>query len=499
LRPALFVTLDYQTLCATHHRDSWGNADSGAKRLGAGDVAITAIDAVARESMLFAAIGFLIGGLDDLAIDGVFLAVWARRRLRHVDAGDGMIADYPARATPRRFAVFVPAWDEAPVIAAMLRTTLARYGDADYRLYVGTYPNDRPTIDAVASVAETDARVRLVIGDRDGPTTKADCLNTMWHALHRDEAAGAWHADAIVQHDAEDVVHPHELRVYDGLLDRYSVVQLPVLPLIDRRARLVSGHYADEFAEAHAKNLLVRQALGAGIPLAGVGCAIARATLGTVSQASDGKPFDAGSITEDYELGLTLSRLGADSVIARVRERPGGPLVAVRAYFPATFATAVRQKARWMTGIALAGWDRIGWAPAHHLAEHWMRMRDRRAPFAVLVLAVAYVALLGWGASGVAHWVAVTPRPLVAHATALLLGANAALLGWRMTMRFAFTTRDYGVVEGLWSLPRALIGNVIALVAVRRAVWHYARLLRGADLHWDKTAHVFPDEAAMET
>jgi adsorption protein B len=467
--------------------------------LGAGGFVVAAIDAVARESMMFAAIGFLIGGIDDLAVDGVFLAVWARRRLRRVDAGDGMIADYPAKANPRRFAVFVPAWDEAPVIAAMLRTTLARYGDADYRLYVGTYPNDRATIDAVAAVAETDRRVRLVIGEKDGPTTKADCLNSLWRALHRDEAAGAWHAAAIVQHDAEDVVHPHELRVYDGLLDRYSVVQLPVLPLIDRRARLVSGHYADEFAEAHAKNLLVRQALGAGIPLAGVGCAIARAALDAVSQASDGSPFDAGSITEDYELGLTLSRLGADSVIARVRERAGGPLVAVRAYFPSTFATSVRQKARWMTGIALAGWDRIGWAPAHDLAEHWMRMRDRRAPFAVLVLAVAYLALVGWAGSGVVHWVVDTPRPAVGHATALLLRVNAGLLAWRMTMRFAFTTRDYGWTEGLWSLPRALVANLIALLAVRRAVWHYAKLLRGAELHWDKTAHVFPDDPVAET
>jgi adsorption protein B len=466
--------------------------------LGAGGIVIAAVDAVARESMLFAAIGFLIGGLDDLAIDGVFLAVWARRRLRRVDAGDGMIADYPVKAAPRRFAVFVPAWDEAPVIAAMLRTTLARYGDADYRLYVGTYPNDRATIDAVAAVAELDARVRLVIGDRDGPSTKADCLNTLWHALKRDEAAGGWQAAAIVQHDAEDVVHPHELQVYDALLDRYSVVQLPVLPLIDRRARLVSGHYADEFAEAHAKNLLVRQALGAGIPLAGVGCAIARNVLETVSQASDGKPFDASSITEDYELGLTLSRLGADSVIARVRERAGGPLVAVRAYFPSTFATSVRQKARWMTGIALAGWDRIGWAPAHDLAEHWMRMRDRRAPFAVLILAVAYVALVVWAGSAVAHGFAATPRPRISGATALLLDINAGLLVWRMMMRVAFTTRDYGWIEGLWSLPRALVGNFIALIAVRRAVWHYVRSLRGAELHWDKTAHVFPEDPALE-
>ena len=48
-----------------------------------------------------------------------------------------------------------------------------------------------------------------------------------------------------------------------------------------------------------------------------------------------------------------------------------------------------------MTGIALAGWDRLGWSGG--LAERWMRLRDRRALLAALVLAAAYVALVGWG------------------------------------------------------------------------------------------------------
>src|SRR5438067_989330 len=114
-----------------------------------GGIVLAALDAGAREFMLFAGVGFLIGGIDDLAVDLVFLAVWARRRLSrsNIGDGDGTLAEYPVRAAPRRFAVFVPAWDEAAVIGAMLRTTLARFGAADYRLYVGAYPNDRATID----------------------------------------------------------------------------------------------------------------------------------------------------------------------------------------------------------------------------------------------------------------------------------------------------------------------------------------------------------------
>lgn len=451
--------------------------------------ALAALDAVSREAMLFAAIGFLIGGLDDLAVDLAWCCTARGRRARTAPA---LLEAYTP--TPRRIAVFIAAWDEAEVIGAMLRATLARFDHSDYRLYVGTYPNDRATIDAVATVAADDARVRLVIGVQDGPTTKADCLNTVWRALQRDEARDGVCAAAIVLHDAEDVVHPGELRVFDALIGAHAVVQVPVLPLIDPAATLISGHYADEFAEAHAKNLVVRQALGAGLPLAGVGCAIDRAMLDRIAAAQNGLPFDAGSLTEDYELGLRIAALGGSGVLARVRERPGGPLVAVRAYFPATLDAAVRQKARWMTGIALAGWDRIGWTRALDWREHWMRMRDRRAPLAVLVLAIAYAALVAWGAALAAHAVAGVPAPPISAPMDWLLRLNAALLGWRLGSRALFTGQAYGWREALWSLPRALVANLVALLAARRAVTAYVRSLRGGALTWDKTRHVFPGD-----
>lgn len=455
---------------------------------------IAALDAVARETMLFAALGFLIGGLDDLAID----LTWIWTRLRRRSGALPQTLDHYDPAAPRRIAVFVAAWDEAAVIGQMLRASLARFDHPDYRIYVGTYPNDRGTIAAVAAVAAEDARVRLVIGANDGPTTKADCLNALWAALGRDEDCERVRVAAVVLHDAEDMVHPGELRVIDTLIGDYAVVQLPVLPLIDRAARLVSGHYADEFAEAHGKHMVVRQALGAALPLAGVGCAIERCMLERIAAARGGAPFDADSLTEDYELGLRIAALGGRGAFARVRERPGGPWVAVRAYFPATLRTAVRQKSRWMTGIALAGWDRVGWSRTFDWHEHWMRMRDRRAPIAVLTLAVAYLALLTWGASLLVHMLAGGGGLPVETPMQLLLHVNAGLLLWRMASRAAFTGADYGWREAVWSLPRAFVGNLIALLAARRAMVAYVASLRGTALRWDKTQHTFPDVAQAD-
>ncbi|WP_448662540.1 glycosyltransferase [Sphingomonas sp. CJ20] len=211
----------------------------------------SAIDAIAREATLFAALCFLVGGLDDLLVDLVYLG---RRIAGLLAQHRGSAAEHPAMHGPvpaGRIILFVPAWDESAVISRMLRAALARFAHDNYALYVGTYPNDAATIGEVARVACADARVRLVINDHPGPTTKADCLNALWRALLRDEAAEGFTTRAVVLHDAEDVVHPHEIALYARWIGHYDAVQLPVLPLPHPRSRFIAGHYCDEFAEAN--------------------------------------------------------------------------------------------------------------------------------------------------------------------------------------------------------------------------------------------------------
>lgn len=450
---------------------------------------ITAIDVIAREATLFAAIWFVIGGFDDLMVD----LIYSVRRINIRIRGSSIAPSTALQVPPGRVVVFVAAWDEARVIGHMLRAALARFEHADYRLYVGTYPNDPATIAAVVDVAERDGRVRLVIGSTPGPTTKADCLNALWRALLRDEAAEGFTALGVALHDAEDIVHPLELQVYARWLQACATVQLPVIPLPHPRSRFVAGHYCDEFAEAHAKTLVVRQALGAGLPLAGVGCAIRRDMLGRIAEARGGAPFDATSLTEDYELGLTIGAMGGRVCLARIPESPGGPPIAVRAYFPDTLAAAVRQKGRWLTGIALAGWDRTGWRAALHPADHWMRMRDRRVTLALPVLAIAYATLLLWSVSLLVHAIVGSPPPVLDPLVRSLLWTNFALVGWRLAVRAAFVHRAYGWREACWSVPRVLVGNYIALFAARRAIGLYLGMLLGAAPRWDKTDHQFPD------
>ena len=130
-------------------------------------------------------------------------------------------------------------------------------------------------------------------------------------------------------------------------------------------------------------------------------------------------------------------------------------------------------------------------APPAALADHWMRMRDRRAPLAVVVLAAAYAALIVWAVADAVHFWRGDVMPTLAPAW--LLAANMGLLGWRLAMRVAFTTRAYGVREGMLAVPRFLVGNMVSLAAAPRALATCLRMLLGTVPVWDKTEHEFPE------
>jgi adsorption protein B len=447
------------------------------------------VDFIMREAALFAATGFLVLGLSDLAVDLLWLGQRARRGERQAPG----IAGLPPPGRPGRLAIFVPAWDEAAVIGDMLRGAADAWPDGDWRLYVGTYGNDPATAAAAAAIAAEEPRIRVETSGEPGPTTKADCLNRLWLALLADETKEGRRAKAIVLHDAEDVVHPAELKLFDALVERFELVQLPVLPLIDPDSRWIGAHYADEFSESHGKEMVVRGALGAGLPSAGVGCAFSREALGRLAAERGGLPFDSDSLTEDYELGLRLAEAGGRRAFVRLLGDDGA-VVAIREYFPGTLAASVRQKARWMTGIALSGWDRLGWSGG--CAERWMRLRDRQSLLAAILLAAGYASLALWLA--LKTWQAAGgkgPEPMSAVLSALI-AVNVALLGWRLAVRAAFTTSAYGWREGLRAVPRTAVGNAVTMLAAASALSRYWALRRGGPPRWDKTAHIFPARLA---
>ncbi|OCC25266.1 hypothetical protein MB02_00880 [Croceicoccus estronivorus] len=437
------------------------------------------------ELLLFAGVFFLIGTLDDIAIDLYYLWVKLTGKARTMKVDRAELSGQPLLGTA---AVMIPAWQEAEVIGATVAHMLAAWPQAELRIYVGCYSNDPETAWAVVRAGNGDPRLRLVIHDRAGPTSKADCLNRLFSALREDEERNCTRARMVLLHDAEDMVDAAALPLLDRAMRKYDFVQIPVLPEPQADSRWISGHYCDEFAEAHGKSMVVRNALGVGLPAAGVGCAFDRDVLDRVARRNGmpEAPFASRSLTEDYELGLKISEIGGKSTFLRARGTDGR-LVATRACFPASLSEAVRQKTRWIHGIAFQGWDRMGWSG--QLGERWMRLRDRRGPFAAFVLTAAYLFLIVAAVIVFATFAGLLEMPEPGPVVSTMMMLNLMSFLWRVGWRFVFATREYGLMEGLLAVLRIPVSNIIAIMAGHRALSAYWRTLRGEPPHWEKTAH----------
>jgi adsorption protein B len=182
----------------------------------------------------------------------------------------------------------------------------------------------------------------------------------------------------VVTHDAEDIIHPDELSWINGYAVRYDFIQIPVLALATPFWDFTHGVYCDEFAEYHTRDMEVRSRFGCFVPGAGVGTGYRREALEALAAASSNRVFEPMGLTEDYETGLRLYRLGFEQIfvpLTRLGRRTQN-FVATREYFPKRWRTALRQRTRWVTGIALQGWERFGWRGS--LSEIYWLWRDRK-------------------------------------------------------------------------------------------------------------------------
>lgn len=465
-----------------------------------------------QELLLFAAVGILLIGLDDLLFDilaffGLMKHGAASHIVRAEDRAQASLAlpsssiAHKANLVPQQggaLAIFLPAWHEYDVLPATLHRMLAAWHGEDFKIFVGCYPNDLKTVASIAPICQSDPRVKMVLADRNGPTTKGHNLNQLWAALGADERAMRRRYQAVVLHDAEDIVHPYELTLYRQMLPQHSMVQIPVHALIDPTSPWIGGHYADEFAEAHGKELKLRSALGLPIPSAGVGCALSRDAISLLAMERNGEPFRPESLTEDYEIGILIGTYGLSAAFVDARTEAGDPIVS-KGEFPGLLEAAVRQKARWITGIALAGWGHLGWPPLKGVRQrsgrlgqilaHWMLWRDRRAPLSAMVILTAYLGLSCMVLHGAGRAAFAWQGGEAHRWLAPLLIANAALLMWRLAVRFYFTRKIYGVTQGLIAIPRAFIANIIAIMAAYRALRLYVQMLRSGKVVWAKTQH----------
>ena len=430
------------------------------------------------------ALWILISGIDDLFITAVFL--FSRRprfRWPSPEELDG--------CPERRIAILVPLWKEHGVIGQMLERNLAGLRYRNYDLFVGVYPNDEPTVRAVEEAAARHPRVHLAMAPHNGPTSKGDNLNAMYACLERFEQLHDCRFEVLMTHDAEDLIHPESLRMINWLRD-YAMVQVPVLALPTPVREFTHGLYCDEFGEYQQKDIPVRQRLGGFLPSNGVGTGFERGALEHLAATRGGRIFDPECLTEDYENGFGLHALGYPQIFVPLRFGPEGPL-ATREYFPRHWQAAVRQRSRWVAGIALQGWERHGWrAPWKQIYWFW---RDRKGLVGCLLSPFANLAMV----YGIASW-------LAAGRNADAWDLGRAMPGWlsaccsltlavslvQLAVRIGLSARLYGWRFAAAAPLRLPWGNLVNFIATAKAVNQFLRARwHKRSLAWVKTEHVY--------
>jgi adsorption protein B len=262
------------------------------------------------------------------------------------------------------------------VLERMVEGNHSRIPIPSVKIYLGVYPNDTGTRDVALKLSEKyPDRIRVIINTLPGPTSKGQMLNEMFLQVFKvaDDAP-----ELVVLHDSEDIIDPRTFEVYAAYAAGNDFIQVPVFSLNSTNRSKVAATYMDEFAERHTREMVVRNAVGAAIPSAGVGTCLTKRLICHFVRKR-GHVLMTGCVTEDYILGVEAKRAGFRSAFAAVSadERNGLDFVATREFFPKTLPASIKQKTPWVYGINFEAMHKLGWR-----GDAWdiyFFIRDRKA------------------------------------------------------------------------------------------------------------------------
>lgn len=455
---------------------------------------------------------FIISGIDDIFFD---IFYWFRYffRIRKVRHFEPLTYERLSSVPEKAIAIMTPCWHEANIIEVMLRHNCNAIDYKNYDIFVGVYPNDPDTVKSVQSVANNNPHVHCVIGPTPGPTNKAGNLNAIYKYIQNYSKENNIKYEIFVLHDSEDVIHPLSLKLYNILMPRIDMIQIPVFPLEVSNWEFTHWVYNDEFAESHTKDIIVRESIRGLVPSAGVGTAFSSTAIESLTTADINEPFSTSTLTEDYSTALKLRVAGLKQIFVtqtvwrtqwrkefflfgkyipyRVKE-----YVATRELFPTEYSKAVKQKARWITGIAIQEWIHSGWQG--DFSTIYTLLHDRKASFTHVINMLGYFIFAFWLIYSI--WAFFRPDyPTLQDqlneqpwAWALIIFCTIAMAD-RLLQRIIATYRIYGLIPSILSIPRVFYGNIINMHALLRAYTQFfLHVKTKAPTRWEKTEHQFP-------
>lgn len=346
----------------------------------------------------------------------------------------------PRSSRQLRFDVVVPAHNESAVIESCL-ASLARldWPEARFRLVVVAHN----CTDTTAPLARA-AYATVLERDDSAQRGKGYALQVAFeHSRKR-----AW-ADAVVVVDADTQVSPSLLEAFAAQIEAGAGVVQAHYGVRNPDESWRTGLLAIAHSAFHGVRSRARERLGLSCGLRGNGWCITHQALRQV-------PYQAFSVTEDIEYGITLGQAGV-----RVHYTDAAQVVAS---MESSESVAVRQRQRWEDGR----FDLIR-AQALPLIRQAVRERNAVAldlALDLLVLPLSYIAL---------------------NVLALLVAATAAVLWepqfavWLGAALFGMVCLGLYVLRG-WQLSgRGLAGLRDLLRAPVFVIWKLLRVLRPHD------------------
>lgn len=428
---------------------------------------------------LFISLCIFVFLIDDLFID--LVAIYKKLKPRPISKSILF-----TESNRKKIAIMVANWKEESVLEEMVHGNMNRLTSDNVHLFLGVYPNDLATRKIAERMARTYPRVHVVINQEQGPTYKGQMLNQIINYIFAYEEVLGFEFEGFVLHDSEDIIDPRLPYLYSLGLRQADFVQTPVFSLPVEFKDFTAGTYIDEFAEVHTKTLLVRQALGAGLPSAGVGTCLSRKLVLIFLSRQNGEVFLSDSLTEDYQLGLQAAQWGFSSrfMCHYLQEEDPRDVISTREYFPHKFTHSIRQKSRWTTGISFQGFKNIGWFG--HFWQRYFLWRDRKGPINALLTLNLFVlmALLLVSPKGFDFANPYLQGILLANTLGTIL---------RFVTRVQSVHRLYDTKTALTSIIRWPVAMVINMCSGLKATQQFiASEITGRRIRWVKTEHRLP-------
>lgn len=471
--------------------------------------------------MIFAysiAIIYLLSGIDDFIFDAIFW-IWGRRKKNMLKIEDILNKE------EKQIAIIVAAWKEKNVIDKMIINAIKMIDYKNYDIFVGIYPNDEGTKKSILGLeAHYYNKVHIIVNDLEGPTNKGQNLNMIFKGIKNYEVETGKKFEILVMQDSEDIIHPLSLKLFNYLIPPKAMVQIPVFPIESEMnfknffKYMTSSTYADEFAENHTKDILVRKQIRGIIPSAGVGTAFQREALEEIAKQNNGTIFNYNNVTEDYEVAIRFheAKLETDYFaegILRMDNKGNKKIeyIATREFFPNSLRAAVKQKSRWVYGITFQ-------TPSQHklkgktFPQIYSLLRDRKSRYVNMVNLPAYALFVYTIYDFVYSLVTGQPSMMATKIFPLfspiwyVVAADTCLAVLRIFNRFIAVKEIYGLKNALAStfvpplIPLRLIwGNVINFLSTLDA-WKTFIFGNKKKVKWNKTIHkeYAPDEILAE-